>query len=158
VIATRSNWCGENFLKGEKMNKAIWYIRSNIWPYRIIRDVILVQLFCGLGGFLVGWASTAAEGDAQSQVTLATLVMAPIGLSIVGAINPTNRWLHLAIVTLMCVIFDTGFHKLFFPETTIDFSVYTVFWYFVFFVVGGLLSMLYPIFKNKDKPKDEQRQ
>jgi len=140
------------------MNKSIWYIRSKIWPYRIIRDVILVELFCGLGGFLVGSASTAAGGDALSQVPLASLVMAPIGLSIVGAINPTNRWLHLAIVTLICLIFDIGFNMLFFPETYIDFSVFIVFWYFIYFVVGGLLSMLYPIFKNKDKPTDEQKQ
>lgn len=141
------------------MNKATWYIRSKIWPYRIIRDVILVELLCGIGGFLVGWASTAAGGYALSQVPLASLVMAPIGLSIVGAINPTNRWLHLAIVTLMCLIFDTGFHMLFFPETYIGFSVFTVFWYFVYFVVGGFLSMLYPIFKNKDKkPKADQKQ
>ncbi len=126
------------------MNKVSRYISLNIKPYRIIRDVILVGLFAFIGGGIAGYRAPAAGGNDFSTVIsgiIGTLIMMVIGLSIVGAINPKNRWFHLAIVTAIvcagpCLIGGT-------------ISLFTVFSYLACYVVGGLLSMLYPVFRNR---------
>ena len=126
------------------MNKVSRYIWLNIKPYRIIRDVILVGLFTFIGGGIAACRAPAAGGNDFSTVIsgiIGTLIMMAIGLSIVGAINPKNRWFHLAIVTAIvfarpCLISGT-------------ISLFTIFAYLACYVVGGLLSMLYPVFRNR---------
>ncbi len=130
-------------------------IGSKIWPYRILRDVILVELFAGIGGFLIGFGIANTEASSVNlAASIGSLVMVPIALSIVGIINSNNRWFHLAMVTLACFILDTGFEMILFNRA---FSFLTIAWYFTYFIVGGLLSMLYPVFKNREKvSQDEQ--
>ena len=126
------------------MNKVSRYIWLNIKPYRIIRDVILVGLFAFIGGGIAGYRAPAAGGNDFSTVisgTIGTLIMMVIGLSIVGAINPKNRWFHLAIVTAIVVAGPCLISR--------TITLFTVFSYLALYVVGGLLSMLYPVFRNR---------
>lgn len=126
------------------MNNVSRYILLKIKPYRIIRDVILVGLFAFIGGGIAGYPASAAGGQNFSTVLsgiFGTLIMMAIGLSIVGAINPENRWFHLAIVTAIVIAVPCLISG--------SISLFTVFRYLVFYVVGGLLSMLYPVFRNR---------
>ena len=127
------------------MNKISRYIRLNVKPYRIIRDVILVKLFTFIDGGLADYTASDAAGQNFSMVIsgiIGTLIMMSIGLSIVGAINPKNRWFHLAIVTTL--IFAVS------CLTSGFISLINALCFLVFYVVGGLLSMLYPVFRNRE--------
>ena len=122
-----------------------WNIWSKIRPYRIIRDVILVELCAGFGGGIAGWIASAAGASdfpVSSSAIIGTFIMVPIGLSIVGAINPKNRWFHLAIVTALV------FAESCLTSSFINLS--TILFYLTFYVVGGLLSMLYRVFRNRE--------
>ncbi len=134
------------------MNKISRYIWLNIKPYRIIRDVILVKLFAFICGGLADYTASAAGGQDFSMVIsgiIGTLIMMSIGLSIVGAINPKNRWFHLAIVTALIFVVScltSGF-----------ISLINALCFLGVYVVGGLLSMLYPVFRNREvETVDEQ--
>ncbi len=126
------------------MNKVSRYISLNIKPYRIIRDVILVGLFAFMGGGIVGHRAPAAGGNNFGTVLsgiFGTLFMMTIGLSIVGAINPKNRWFHLAIVTAIVCVGPCLISR--------SITLFTVFSCLALYGVGGLLSMLYPVFRNR---------
>jgi hypothetical protein len=127
------------------MNKISRYIWLNIKPYRIIRDVILVKLFAFICSGLADYTASDAVGQNFSMVIsgiIGTLIMMSIGLSIVGAINPKNRWFHLAIVTAL--IFAVS------CLTSGSISLINALCFLGFYVVGGLLSMLYPVFRNRE--------
>jgi hypothetical protein len=128
-------------------------ILSGIYPYRILRDVILVNLLAGGGAFITYWCvGMATHGVAEGNIPyeiiavgVATLIL-PVAFSIVGVINPTNRWPHLAIVATIIFIeasLITGF------------DLILINYYLGFYFVGGLVSMLYPVFRNREKKGTE---
>ena len=125
-------------------------ILSKIYPYRIIRDVILVNMVVGVGFvFAFAYAGAMFHGDVNgilAAVFLGSIIIVftlPVAFLIVGVINSRNRWFHLAIVTII-----------FFTEASLinGFDLSRGYFYFVCYVVGGLLSML---FRNREK--DEKK-
>jgi hypothetical protein len=119
-----------------------WLLQSKIWPFRIIRDVILVELFAFIGGIIVGFSSTTHGQLYSASIGMSGSIMVPIGLSIVGAINSTNRWFHLFFVTFAFMIINSIYNW--------EINFIHVGFYGVYCIIGGLLSMLYPIFRNRD--------
>ncbi len=130
------------------MDKILWYIKLNTRPYRIIRDVLLVEVLCFLGGFLVGFTASVVGDGVMPDWPIASMVLAPIGLSIVGAINPNNRWYHLAIVT--AILFATTCLVNSFTNVK-SIGIYTYLIFLYHYVIGGLLSKLYPVFRNREQ-------
>lgn len=120
--------------------KSIW---KKIRPYRIIRDIILVQIFDGLGGFILGYTCSVNHFDYSkfTNTNGVEFAMMPVALSIVAALNTANRWRHLAIVTIATFLLSIPFEV---------FNVTKLIAFLMFFIVGGLLSYVYPIFRNKE--------
>ena len=132
------------------------YIRSKIRPYRIIRDFILVFLSVVIGSIIsVSTLMDIESEELYSDWPIPSIVMIPIGLSIVGAINPTNRWLHLAVVTILTMAY-AYLVNLFVHHQT--FGIITCLFYLSYYVVGGLLSMLYPMFRNREGAKVNKKE
>ncbi|MHC4721194.1 MAG: hypothetical protein ACYS6I_00650 [Planctomycetota bacterium] len=124
-------------------------------PYRIIRDVILVNLFAGGGAFITYWCvGMATHGVAEGDIPYGAItsgvamLILPVAFSIVGAINSNNRWSHLAIVT--AIIFTEA-------SLITGFISTHIYYYLGFYIVGGLSSMLYPVFRNREEIEGEAK-
>jgi hypothetical protein len=121
--------------------------QSKIWP--VLRDVIIVTVLSGLGGFIVGFAST----DHSSRVyfyglALSNSLFCIIGFTISGCLAVGNRWRHLAIVAAI-VWAVSIFNVIFFGVTIIQWAA-SVIAVAIFALIGGGLSFLF-----KSKKTDE---
>ena len=69
----------------------------------IIRDVIILWVLTGIGGFAAGLATGGPQRDAQQfiiAVAASNLLLGTVGFTVVGCLAPPNRWRHLAFVAL----------------------------------------------------------
>ena len=68
----------------------------------IIRDIVIVWLLTGIGGFILGFAR-GPERD-QQQLMLATaasnFLLGTVAFVIVGCLAPPDRWRHLGFVAI----------------------------------------------------------
>lgn len=74
-----------------------------IW--HIVRDVIIVWILTGLGGFIVGFAVTVVTGGPPKHtpgyilaIATSNFLLGTVAFTIVGCLTPTARWRYLAIV------------------------------------------------------------
>lgn len=128
-------------------------ILSRIYPYRIIRDVLLSIALVGMGLYIAAETTKAVGVEVEDilQVTItnkSVMVILSFSFSIILAINHADRWLHLAIVA--AILFTMG-------GIVTGFRLTTAYYYCGCYCVGGLLSMLYPVFRNREKIEGEAK-
>lgn len=111
-----------------------------IWP--VLRDVIIVAVLTGLGGFIVGFAST----DHSSRLYIYSLSISnslflTLGFTISGCLAVGNRWRHLAFVGALVWAVSIFNVILFgFPIIMWMASVVAV---AIFALIGGGISLLF---------------
>jgi FtsH-binding integral membrane protein len=68
----------------------------------VVRDVILIFILTGVGGFLIGLAATASGGGAPMPVIAASnIALSILGFAISGALTRSDRIRHLLMVALL---------------------------------------------------------
>ena len=72
-------------------------------PKAVIRDVIIVSIFAGVGGWLIG-ASAGLLGASLVAlypiIGLSNIILGTIAFCISGCMIQEDRWKHLAIVAI----------------------------------------------------------
>jgi hypothetical protein len=112
-----------------------------IWP--VLRDVIIVIVLSGLGGFIVGFASTSRHDSPLYiySLALSNSLFCIIGFTISGCLAVENRWRHLAIVAAI-VWAVSIFNVIFFEFTIIKWAASAIA-IAIFAVIGGGISLLF---------------
>jgi hypothetical protein len=112
-----------------------------IWP--VLRDVIIVIVLSGLGGFIVGFASTSRHDSPLYiySLALSNSLFCIIGFTISGCLAIENRWRHLAIVAAI-VWAVSIFNVIFFEFTIIKWAASAIA-IAIFAVIGGGISLLF---------------
>ena len=112
-----------------------------IWP--VLRDVIIVTVLSGLGGFIVGFASTSGHDSPLYiySLALSNSLFCIIGFTISGCLAVGNRWRHLAIVAAI-VWAVSIFNVIFFEFTIIKWAVSAI-GVAIFALIGGGISLLF---------------
>lgn len=67
----------------------------------VLRDVVIVTVLTGIGGFVVGLAADKADRSSSGFVlglAASNILLGSIGFIIVGCLAKGNRWRHLAYV------------------------------------------------------------
>ena len=65
---------------------------------RVVRDVAIVTVFFGIGGFIVGYAT---QGQwTKDALFIAASMLGILGFCLCGCLTIENRWKHLFIVAL----------------------------------------------------------
>jgi len=114
--------------------------RNKIWP--VLRDVIIVTVLTGLGGFIVGFASTEHNSPLYIySLALSNSLFCIIGLTISGCLAVGNRWRHLAIVAAIVWVVSI-FNVIFFGLTFIQWAA-SVVAIAIFALIGGGISLLF---------------
>ena len=112
-----------------------------IWP--VLRDVIIVTVLSGLGGFIVGFASTSGHNSPLYIYSLAisNSLFITIGFTISGCLALENRWRHLAFVGAIVWVVSI-FNVIFFGLTFIQWAA-SVVAIAIFALIGGGISLLF---------------
>jgi hypothetical protein len=111
-----------------------------IWP--VLRDVIIVTVLTGLGGFIVGFASTEHNTPLYIySLALSNSLFCIIGFTISGCLAVGNRWRHLVFVAAI-VWAVSIFNVIFFGLTIIQWAA-SVVAVAIFALIGGGVSMLF---------------
>jgi flagellar basal body-associated protein FliL len=114
--------------------------RNKIWP--VLRDVIIVTVLTGLGGFIVGFASTEHNSPLYIySLALSNSLFCIIGLTISGCLAVGNRWRHLAIVAAIVWVVSI-FNVIFFRVTIIQWAASAIA-VAIFALIGGGISLLF---------------
>ena len=69
----------------------------------IIRDIVIVWLLTGIGGFIAGFATGGPERDPQQFILAAAasnFLLGTVAFAIVGCLAPPDRWRHLGFVAI----------------------------------------------------------
>jgi hypothetical protein len=118
--------------------------QNKIWP--VLRDVIIVTVLTGLGGFIVGFASTEHNSPLYIySLALSNSLFCIIGFTISGRLAVENRWRHLAIVAAIAWAVSI-FNVIFFRVTIIQWAASAIA-VAIFALIGGGISLL---FKRKN--------
>ena len=146
--------CGDDSIQRERWNivKTVYMTRTaskitlmarnpfKIWP--ILRDAIILTVLTGLGGFIVGFAST----DHSSRfyfygLALSNTLFCIIGFAISGCLAVGNRWRHLAFVAVIAWIVSV-FNVIFFNLPIVMWMASVVPMAF-FALIGGGISFIF---------------
>jgi hypothetical protein len=76
-------------------------VRVRIGP--IIRDVIIVWVLTGIGGFVAGVATGGAQRDVHRfmlAIMFSNVLLGTVAFTIAGCLAPPGRWRHLGFVAL----------------------------------------------------------
>ena len=111
-----------------------------IWP--VVRDAIIVTVLTGLGGFILGFAST----DHSSRfyfygIALSNGLFCIIGFTISGCLAVGNRWRHLAFVG--AIVWAVSIFNVIFFGFPIVMWMASVFAVAIFALIGGGISLLF---------------
>ena len=114
--------------------------QNKIWP--VLRDVIIVTVLTGLGGFIVGFASTEHNSPLYIySLALSNSLFCIIGFTISGCLAVGNRWRHLAIVAAITWAVSI-FNVIFFGVTIIQWAASAIA-IAIFALIGGGISLLF---------------
>src|ERR1017187_3938829 len=123
-----------------------------IWP--VLRDVIIVTMLTGLGGFIVGFASTEHNSPLYVySLALSNSLFGIIGFTISGCLAVGNRWRHLAIVAAI-VWAVSIFNVIFFGITIIQWAASAIA-VAIFALIGGGISLLFKTKNMQDGKLDQ---
>ena len=115
----------------------------------LIRDIIILVVLTGLGGFVVGFSRGQQTSDAQYGLAIgvSNLIFEIVGFTISGCLAPPGRRRHLALVALGAWIVSI-FNVIFF-DVNIILWMASVVMMAVTMGIGGAISYL---FKRDVKP------
>lgn len=118
----------------------------------VVRDVIIVTVFLGISGFIVGFATQGDYTDISMAVSGAFL--STLGFCLCGCLTIENRWKHLFIVAVGVWLINCSYQI---PSLQFDVLawVLNVAVIFIPMVIGGAFSLM---LVKASKEKDEQKQ
>jgi hypothetical protein len=88
----------------------------------IIRDVVVVWVLTGMGGFVAGVATGGQARDAQRYMlalAVPNVLLGTVAFTISGLLAPGNRWRHLAFVAVgawLTSLFNVAFFGVSMPQ------------------------------------------
>lgn len=65
----------------------------------VIRDVIILWIFTGIGGFIIGIVASGSEIP-MVAIGVSNIIFGVVGFCVSGCIARDNRWKHLVIVAV----------------------------------------------------------
>lgn len=105
----------------------------------VARDVIMIWLLTGLGGFVIGVATAGSEIPMEA-IGLSNILFGIIAFCIAGCMTSEHRWKHLNIVALFTWI--TSIINTLFIQISLASWVASIFVIFLMMGIGGGLSFL----------------
>jgi hypothetical protein len=113
----------------------------------IIRDVVIVVVLTGIGGFVIGLSGGLRSSTGMIALAVSNLLLGTIGFIISGCLARENRWRHLWIVALGVWIF--GIVNIVFFGFSIGQWIASAFAIALMTGAGGGLSY---VFRRNDAP------
>lgn len=117
-----------------------------IWP--ILRDVIIVWVLTGIGGFVVGFGITVATGSPPKHtqgymlaIATSNFLLGIVAFTIVGCLTSIARWRHLIIVAAFAWL--TSLVNVAFWETTVSQWIGSAVFIAAIMGIGGGLPYLF---------------
>ena len=118
--AGRCDACGSSLLISSKQESSYSLPKASPPPYSIsqpssspttdgirvgsiVRDVGIVWILTGIGGFIVGFATGGRQQDPQGfilAVIASNFMLGTVAFTIVGCLAPAERWRHLGFVAI----------------------------------------------------------
>ncbi len=106
----------------------------------VIRDIIMILLFTGIGGFVIGVA-TAGSKLQLGAIGLSNILLGIIGFCISGCLIADNRWKHLIIVAVF--VWLTTIVNIFIGPITFSNWLLSILPTFILMAIGCGLSFLF---------------
>lgn len=117
-----------------------------MWP--IVRDVLIVWLLTGIGGFIVGITATVLTGGLPKHtpayffaVAASNFLLGAVAFTIVGCLTPTPRWRQLT--TVAAVAWLTSLINVVWFGITMSQWIHGIIFMAVIMGIGGGLSYLF---------------
>jgi hypothetical protein len=114
----------------------------------IVRDIAIVWVLTGIGGFVVGFATAIATGGASKDsqhyllaIAVSNLLLGTIGFTIAACLTPADRWRQLGIVAVG--VWLTSLVNVFFAGFSIVQWIFGAISIAVMMGVGGSISFLF---------------
>ncbi|KPJ65920.1 MAG: hypothetical protein AMJ43_09720 [Coxiella sp. DG_40] len=120
---------------------------------RVVRDVAIVTVFFGIGGFIVGYAT---QGQwTKDALFIAASMLGILGFCLCGCLTVENRWKHLVVVATGVWLVN---YRLLAHQATIFAWIFSIFHILIMMVIGvAIASLLVRVPKQKEET-DEQKQ
>ena len=106
----------------------------------VIRDIIIIWILTGIGGFIIGIATAGSELP-MAAIALSNLLLGIIGFCISGCLIADNRWKHLIIVAVF--VWLTSIVNIFIGATTYSNWRLSILFILIMMAIGCGLSFLF---------------
>jgi len=106
----------------------------------IVRDVIIIWIITGIGGFVIGIA-TAGSRLPILAIAVSNILLGIVGFCISGCMIKDNRWKHLTIVALL--VWLTSIVNTIFGPFSLSNWFFGIALLFVMMAIGGGLSFIF---------------
>jgi hypothetical protein len=105
----------------------------------VIRDVVIIYIFTGIGGVLIG--IVAGSQPPTTALGFANILLGSIGFCLVGCMTDNKRWQHLTIVAVF--VWLTSILNAIFLPFSFTHWLFGLVINFIIMAIGGGLSFLF---------------